>query len=346
MRLVRAQKVELQEAALAVARAVPRRKGGGGKPIRVQRVQLRDVKLYHSVVRLADFDVDLQLGEHFRLEQGTLETRDGAMQLLVEPLGEKLTAVTLTARAWTLPAGAPLTFERRLAEGTLKGQQLELAKIEGKLYGGTVAGSANADWADKDWHIVGKAKLAGVELLGLERALAKPQQLSGRLKADAVFSTRAKKSGEFRSALDVDGAFEVIGGAYRGVDLSKAGDVTGKPTKGDATQFKELTGKVKVRGRRTQITELCVRSSSVVAGGHVEIAPDDSLSGKLDIAMAKTGGFVGVPVSVSGTTSDPYVLPTKGYLIGAAIGSILLPGIGTSIGSALGGRIGGVTDCK
>ena len=107
-----------------------------------------------------------------------------------------------------------------------------------------------------------------------------------------------------------------------------------------------MTGKVKVRGRRTQITELCVRSSSVVAGGHVEIAPDDSLSGKLDIAMAKTGGFVGVPVSVSGTTSDPYVLPTKGYLIGAAIGSILLPGIGTSIGSALGGRIGGVTDCK
>jgi hypothetical protein len=62
--------------------------------------------------------------------------------------------------------------------------------------------------------------------------------------------------------------------------------------------------------------------------------------------VAKTGGFVGVPVSLGGTTSDPSVTPTKGYVIGAVIGTVLLPGIGTSIGSSIGSRIEGTSDCK
>jgi hypothetical protein len=70
------------------------------------------------------------------------------------------------------------------------------------------------------------------------------------------------------------------------------------------------------------------------------------LSGKLDVSAAKTGGFVGVPVALSGTTADPTVRPTKGYMIGAAIGTVLLPGIGTAIGSSLGSRTEGTTDCK
>ena len=81
-------------------------------------------------------------------------------------------------------------------------------------------------------------------------------------------------------------------------------------------------------------------------GGNIDIAPDKTLSGKLDVSVAKTGGFVGVPVSLSGTTLDPSVRPTKGYIIGAAIGTILQPGIGTSIGSSIGSRIEGTSDCK
>jgi len=51
-------------------------------------------------------------------------------------------------------------------------------------------------------------------------------------------------------------------------------------------------------------------------------------------------------VALGGTTSDPSFMPTKGYLIGAAVGTVLLPGIGTSIGSSVGTRIEGKSDCK
>jgi hypothetical protein len=63
--------------------------------------------------------------------------------------------------------------------------------------------------------------------------------------------------------------------------------------------------------------------------------------------VAKTGGFVGVPVSLGGTTTEPSVAPSKGYVIGAVIGTMLLPGIGTTLGASAGSRLEGVpTGCK
>jgi hypothetical protein len=185
-----------------------------------------------------------------------------------------------------------------------------------------------------------------VHLVPVQRALGKPAKLSGRLKADAAFSTRAKTAAELAGALVLDGPFEVLGGVYQGVDLARVGEIDREDTSADATTFEALHGRIELRGSRVRLQPLCMRSPSLIAGGNVEIAPDKSVSGKLDISVAQTGGFLGVPVTLGGTTDEVSMRPTKGYLIGAAIGTALLPGIGTSIGSALGGRIEGSSGCK
>jgi hypothetical protein len=344
LRLIRANRVAIDQEALVIPRGMPKRKAG--KPLLVRRVLLTQVRLNHSSLDLPQFDVDVQLGEELRVKHARFETRDGSLTLLFEPKADDTTALTLAAKNWTLPAGAPLTFEALAAQGILKGEQLEVSSIEGLLYGGTIAATARADWA-KQWQLSGNANLAGVDLVPVQKALGKPARLSGRLKADAAFSSRAKKAGELGEALTVDGPFEVLGGAYQGLDLSKAGDLRGQTAAGDATSFQELKGKLQQRGQLTRISELCVRSPKLVAGGNFEVAADKTLSGKLDVSVAKTGGFVGIPVTLSGTTEQPSVIPSKGYLIGAAIGTVLLPVIGTSIGSSVGSRIEGTnSDCK
>jgi uncharacterized protein involved in outer membrane biogenesis len=343
VRLIRAGRVAVDETALAIPRGMP--KARPGEPIRVRRLVLTSVRLNHSAFDLPLFDVDVQLGEGLRVLKARFELHDGSVGLVVEPKGKGTIAVALTASNWTLPIGAPLTFEALAAQGTLKSEQLDVSNIEGLLYGGKIAGSARADWG-KQWHVSGNAQLGGVDLVPVQKALGRPARLSGRLNADAAFSSRAKMAGQLRDALVVDGPFEVVGGAYQGVDLSKAGELTGAQTRDDATHFQELKGKLELRGRHVKLNEICVRSPKVVAGGNVDIAADQTLSGRLNVSVAKTGGFVGVPVALAGTTDQPSVRPSNGYLIGAAIGTVLLPVIGTSIGSSLGGRIEGSSDCK
>ncbi len=136
------------------------------------------------------------------------------------------------------------------------------------------------------------------------------------------------------------------GGVYQGVDLARAGEVAADGRAGEATTFEELKGRLALRGEHVKLDALCMRSPTLVAGGNVEIAADKGVSGKLDISVAQTAGFLGVPVTLGGTTDQVTMSPSKGYLIGAAIGTVLMPGIGTSIGLALGGRLEGGFGCK
>ena len=332
VRVIRAAHVEVQEAVLRPSRDLP---AASGEPIAVQRVVLENVMVHHRALKLPRFDADVALGDGLRLVQAVLRSRDGTMRLHVRPEGR----FTFTAKNWTLPVGAPLQFDSVRFAGSLKSGQLDFSSVEGELYGGKIAGSARASLG-KQWAISGNAALAGVDLVPVQQALGKPGQLSGRLNAEAAFARQP-------DGWLLDGPFEVQGGAYKGVDLTKAGDLTGRTAEGDATPFEELTGKVQVRGKQVRLNELCVRSPKVVAGGNMEIGPHQVLSGKLNVSVAKTGGFVGVPVSLGGTTSEPSVTPTKGYVIGAVIGTVLLPGLGTTLGATAGSRLDAVASgCK
>jgi hypothetical protein len=307
IRLIRAENVALKESALAIPGSMPK---GAGQPVAVRRVLLKAVSLQHPTLRIPVFDLDAQLGPQ-GVEEAKIDSADTALVLKMAHEAERVAQIAL----------------------------------DGKLFGGTVNSTARADWV-KTWQVAGKASVAGVDLVPLQRALGKPPKLSGRLKAQATFSARARKPEQLGDALALDGPFEIHGGAYQGVDLSKAADITGKSVASDVTTFEEFRGNLQARGKRVHIGNLCVRSPKFVAGGTVDIAPDQALSGKLDVSLAKTSGVVGVPVALGGTTSDPSIRPTKGYIIGAAIGTILLPGIGTGIGASAGGAVEGHSDCK
>ncbi len=341
VRLVRAEDVQLKESALAIPGKLP--KGGGGADVRVRSVELRKVKLQHSKLRLPEFDLLAELGEGFALDELSLQTRDNALRLVVDPQGNGSSSVKLEATQWTVPAGAPVRFERLTAEGTLKGERLELPSIQGRLYGGKLAASAKTSWG-KSWEVSGKGALEGVDVVPLQRVMGQKPQLTGRLKADASFSAKARTPDQLQNALALDGPFEVLGGAYQGYDLSKIS--IQKLEAGGSTRFDELKGQLQMRGKEIKVTELCARSPSLVAGGNVAVSSDDKLSGKLDVSIAKTGGFVGVPVALGGTTAEPSFSPTKGYVIGAAVGTLILPVIGTSIGSSVGSRMEGSSSCK
>jgi hypothetical protein len=123
------------------------------------------------------------------------------------------------------------------------------------------------------------------------------------------------------------------------LDVAKAVATAGV-SRGGTTQLDELTGTVDTQGTEDgvviQYTNLKARSGVLTASGNLKL-----FNRKLDgeIAVDLVDGVIGVPLKIGGTASDPELSLTGAALTGAAIGSAVLPGVGTAIGARVGQQV-------
>ena len=326
---------------IAVLAAKP---GSGGTALEIERVLASNLQVELAAGKLPALNADIALNQNavppaLPVERALVTTVDGKAKLALVPDGKEWN-VTLDASDWVLPAGPPLRFNSLKAAGRLSTAKLTLNEIAAALYGGTLNGKAELAWP-KNWQLKGDAKLAGIDILPLTQALKVKAALSGKLDASGPFSAQAAKPGGLGDAINADIGFDVRNGVLHGFDLANAAQSLLKGgAGGGSTQFDQLTGKVRVQGRATKLQNVKVASGALKAEGNVDISAAKQLSGRIDTQVKGTGGLVGVPLAVSGTLDKPVLMPTTGSLAGAAVGSVLLPGVGTSVGSTVGDRIG------
>jgi hypothetical protein len=346
IRLVRADGVRVRQAALAMLERMPKSTPGGTQ-VRIERIDLRHVSFDYRILKVPPFDLNVDLGPDYAPRSAELRTVDDALEARLEPQGDDVARVTLQGRGWRLPLRvAPLAFASLEASGTLRAGRLELPTVAGRLYGGTLAGSFYMSWS-RGWQLGGKADIAGVALVPLFKDLGKPARLSGKLNTQVVFSARAKAAAQLGDALVLDAPAAVQGGAWHGIDLARAAEMPlGNLSGGGETPFETLRAIVALRGKTVRLDDICARSPDLVAGGHVEVAPDDALSGLLDVSVAKTAGIVGVPLALDGTLSEPSVGLTRAAKIGAVLGTLVLPGVGTTVGATAGAKLDSFSACK
>ena len=354
IREIRLRKISVKESALALGAdwgkknepktEKPLTPTGG---LRVERVVLEDVTVEHSTLRLRPFDLELALGPGFGVRHALFVVRDGSFLLALTPRGPNETALDLSAKNWLLPvSGVRLRFDSLAAQGVLYDGRLAFKPIDAVLYDGRVAGEADLDWRTP-WRLRAALDIKGVDVAKLQRALNRPAKLSGHLSAQAKLSAKALTARALADHLVLDAPFRVDQGTLGGMDLTKVGSVTGgKIPVGGETRFEQFTGKLKVRGRVRRVNDFCARSSALVAGGYVQVSAKERLSGKLDVAIANTAGLLKVPVKLSGTTSNPVATPSRTLSLGAIVGTLLLPGVGTALGASAGNLLEGSAGCR
>ncbi|MEO8022139.1 hypothetical protein [Polaromonas sp.] len=255
--------------------------------------------------------------------------------------------ISLKGAATTMDAELRLGGDGLLDDATLHVVKGNLQGLRGRLQreeagqwalhvdvgGGTVAGRIGMQTAPgaQALTLQGQLETRGVEVSALT---APNRPLSGKLEASTTLNASAATTAGLVEALRTETRFTVKDAVLNGMDLVKAVQTVGL-NRGGQTRLDTLAGQVQSQGRAAQLNNLVASSGALSATGQVAVSATQALNGRVNVSLGNT---LGVPLVVGGTLAAPEVTLTRGALLGAAIGTVMVPGVGTGVGMELGDR--------
>ena len=181
-----------------------------------------------------------------------------------------------------------------------------------------------------------------IDIESLVQAFDRRTSLAGKVSGQTTLTAEADAVQDLSAlmrSLHTRTTFTVRPATLTRLDVVKAVSTAGI-SRGGRTSLDQLTGTLDTQGTEDgvvmQYTNLKARSGVLTASGNLKL-----FNRKLDgeIAVDLVDGVVGVPLKIGGTMSDPELSLTGAALTGAAIGSAVLPGVGTAIGARVGQQV-------
>ncbi len=210
--------------------------------------------------------------------------------------------------------------------------------------GGTAHGHVALKTAEDGttMRLSGQLTPQGIEVASALATFNRRAPIGGKANGKTELSAGGKSIGQLTRSLHTQTRFTVNPATVLRFDLDKAIRTRGKEHDGQ-TALQELTGQLDTQngaeGMRVTLTDIRARAGKFTATGKGTIYHGQiEASGNLDLVE----GALGIPITLSGPVKKPKVTVPPGFYAGAAIGTVLLPGIGTAIGARIGGAIGEV----
>ena len=210
-----------------------------------------------------------------------------------------------------------------------------------ELGGGTANGEIQLETRAKGrLHLTGTLEPQGVEVSSAMAAFDRRSLVSGRASGNTALSATGDTVGELAQSLHTRTSFSMGKGTLLKMDVDKAIRSLGKDRAGQ-TEMDAITGQLDTqntpRGMVVSFSDIRAKSGALSASGKAKIA-SRQIEG--EFAVDLVDGIVGVPLTVSGPLEKVEISVPRSAIAGAAIGTVILPGVGTAIGARLGAAIG------
>jgi uncharacterized protein involved in outer membrane biogenesis len=242
--------------------------------------------------------------------------------------------------------GLPEQVDVEVTQGRWQGVQAKLQRtanrwnLNGRVGGGTITGRFETTKAGKDPQLHGEFDTANVEV---STFTAPSKTLTGRLEAHTNLQANLRDLGALPEVLQTQTKFTIHNAVVHGIDLAQAVKTVGMNRSGE-TRLDTLAGQLVTRGRAAELNNLVASSGALSATGHVTMSAEKSLGGNVNVNLAEkvAGAALGVPLVVGGTLDSPSVTLSRSALAGAAIGTLIAPGVGTAAGASVGDKLRGL----
>ncbi|HNB80307.1 MAG TPA: AsmA-like C-terminal region-containing protein [Rhodocyclaceae bacterium] len=280
--------------------------------LQLQRVRVERATVSISGMSLDDVTGDILLTPDAGISEIRLNGGNGAVSVVAVPEGKHALKLTLGSTAWRLPLAGGVPVESIDAQAVLTRDALRADKFDLRVFDGVMSGSATVQWAQRvDLSIQGK-----FERIGLQRLFAMVEP-AARIQGTAGGRLSLRGNGESFAgalrALSGSGPFKVDNGVFQGFDLVEAvrNSRSEIPVRGGDIRLEELEGSVSFEGGKWRLGGLRGHSGALAAFGHLNQA-GGKLEGAMDVQLRGSANQVNVPVSISGTLSDPVLKGRRG----------------------------------
>lgn len=234
-----------------------------------QTIVLDEIAFVNAQGQRMTVDAQAQLASDGRLESGSLNIRDGRLAGTAATLGH-------ANGAWPL--------------------QVNIA-------GGSIQGSLKLQPGRNGLQVLeGQLRTDGVDLAQLT---APNRTLTGKLEGETRLRSEYRDPAALVDALKTESHFAVREPVL-GLDLARAATSPG-PMHGGSTRLDTLTSDVLTQGRAVRLSKLAANSGALAAHGDVSMSPEQTLSGRISVDLAKGLGGFAVPLAIGGTVDAPSV---------------------------------------
>jgi len=273
---------------------------GGDIHYPVARMVLQRARLSDDEFSLPPVNGVVNFDGKGHFAKAVLKSVDGKLSMELQPQQSRW-QIALAIKEGYVPLLQNILFNELTMKGELGADEIKFHEIDGRLYGGMLAGSAHLTWL-KDWQMQG---LVNVKAMKLHDAL--PQfGIAGEMDGDANFTLRGERLPLLAKILHLDGKFLVKKGLINTIDMVETARMpTRKGASSGRTHFDELSGVLQIENNRKHLRQIKISAGVMSANGYVDVAANKQLSGRLNVDLKIRADLGSVPLVLSGNLTEP-----------------------------------------
>ncbi len=254
--------------------------GVSGDELKIGSLSAKQVKL-EGPVAFPLFDAEVSIAGDGRVQAVRISGPDRLQGQLEAKGGE------ISFQAGGTSLAVPFVPGLSLSEFSMKGsaspKQVTITEFDGRLYEGTISGSATIRWGAA-WTVEGELRARGVNVGVFAPALVS----EGRVEAQGRYSMSASAPEKLGESARIEGSYKIEKGVLGSFDLGRAVQTGGQAA--GRTPFGELVGRGVYDKGAVQLRNVMISAGALNAGASVDITADGALGGQISVDMKTLRG--------------------------------------------------------